>query len=216
MSHRFVMLAVAVCSLAAVGTTSLAADDPFKPIEDQKGLPRVLIIGDSISIGYTLPVRKALDGKANVHRIAANSGTTANTLKNLDKWLGDGRWDAIHVNVGLHDLKYVDGKRQVAPEDYEKNLRAIVARLKMTGAKIVWAATTPVPEGANARHPGDEVEYNAIAAKVMKQEDIAVNDLYALAKKHQASWQRKADVHFNREGSQGLGKRVAEGILKVL
>src|SRR5262245_27701093 len=82
-----------------------AAEDPLKPIEDKPGLPRVLLIGDSISIGYTLPARKALDGKANVHRISANAGTSAKTLKNLDKWLGNGKWDVIHINVGLHDIK---------------------------------------------------------------------------------------------------------------
>jgi len=38
----------------------------FAKIEDEPGLPRVLIIGDSISIGYTLDVRALLKGKANV------------------------------------------------------------------------------------------------------------------------------------------------------
>lgn len=209
-------LASSAIVLSLIVSPLSAADDPFKPIEDKPGLPRVLLIGDSISIGYTLPTRKALDGKANVHRIGANSGTTANTLEKLDKWLGGGKWDAIHVNVGLHDIKQVRGARQVSPEEYEKNLRAIVARLKKTGAIVIWATTTPVPEGAAGRTPGDEVAYNAIAAKVMADEKVAVNDLYALAKGHQAKWQRKANVHFNEEGSRGLGKRVASEIEKVL
>ena len=42
--------------------------DPFEPIQDNPALPRVLLIGDSISIGYTLPVRELLDGRANLHR----------------------------------------------------------------------------------------------------------------------------------------------------
>jgi acyl-CoA thioesterase-1 len=204
--------------VAAVLSASMAAaaDDPLKPIEDRPGLPRVLIIGDSISIGYTLDVRKALDGEANVHRIPANSGTTANTLKNLDSWLGDGGWDVIHINVGLHDIKQVKGERQVSPADYEKNLRAIVGRLKKTGATVIWASTTPVPDGAAARTPGDEVRYNTIAAKLMADEKIAVNDLYALANEHLATWQRKANVHFNAQGSRGLGDRVADEIRKAL
>ena len=215
MSHRRFTLVAVVCALVVAGHAR-AADDPLKPIEDQSGLPRVLLIGDSISIGYTLPTRKLLDGKANVHRIPANSGTTANTLKHLDKWLGDGHWDVIHMNIGLHDLKYVQGQRQVGPDDYEQNLRQIVARLKKTGAKIIWATTTPVPEGAAARNPGDEVKYNAIAAKVMAEEEIPINDLYALAKEHQAEWQRKANVHFKPAGSEGLARRVADEILKAL
>ena len=52
----------------------------------------------------------------------------------------------IHFNWGLHDLKIMaDGKRQVEPEDYEKNLRALVAKMKATGAKLIWATTTPDP-----------------------------------------------------------------------
>jgi lysophospholipase L1-like esterase len=203
--------------LICIATAPLnAADDPLKPIEDKPGLPRVLLIGDSISIGYTLPSRAALDGKANVHRIPTNAGTSAKTLENLDKWLGDGKWDVIHINVGLHDIKQVKGSRQVAPDDYEKNLRAIVARLKKTNAKIIWASTTIVPEGAAGRTAGDEVKYNAIAAKVMGDEDVAANDLYALSKTHQATWQQKANVHFRDEGSKGLGKHVASVIEKAL
>lgn len=47
------------------------------PVEDVAKLPRVLLIGDSISMGYTVPVRKLLEGKANVHRIPTNGGPTS-------------------------------------------------------------------------------------------------------------------------------------------
>src|SRR6266581_9124682 len=114
----------------------------FAPVIDQAGLPRVLLIGDSISIGYTATVRKELSGKANVHRIPENGADTANGLKKIDEWLGDGRWDVIHFNWGLHDLKVTaDGGRQVPLEVYEKNLQVLVARLKKTGARLVWATT---------------------------------------------------------------------------
>jgi hypothetical protein len=76
-------------------------------IEDVAGLPRVLLIGDSISIGYTLDVREMLKGKANVHRIPTNGGPTTNGLKSIKAWLGDSKWDVIHFNWGLHDLKYI-------------------------------------------------------------------------------------------------------------
>src|SRR5512133_119554 len=79
-------------------------------VTDVPGLPRVLLIGDSISMGYTLPVRTLLAGKANVHRPPENCGDTARGVKSLDKWLGDGKWDVIHFNFGLHDLKYLDDK----------------------------------------------------------------------------------------------------------
>ena len=108
----------AAFSLAAAGIV-LAADGPQKPaaggaakrkpdpalqqIEDDPKLPRVLLVGDSISMGYTLPVRALLTGKANVHRPPTNCSSTASGLKNLDAWLGPGKWDVIHFNFGLHD-----------------------------------------------------------------------------------------------------------------
>ena len=157
-----------------------AKPNPMTPIEDTPGLPRVLLIGDSISIGYTLPVRGLLEGKANVHRPPTNCASTRHGLKSIDGWLGDGKWDVIHFNWGLHDLKFVapgteqladqnDPKnaRQVPPDEYEKNLRELVARLKKTGAKSIWCSTTPGPVGARGRIPGDSARYNAIAKKIM-------------------------------------------------
>jgi len=133
-------------------------------MQDKPGLPRVLLIGDSISIGYTLPARDALEGKANVHRIPENAGPTTNGVQNIDAWLGKGKWDVIHFNFGLHDLKYMfDNERQVTPADYERNLRRIVFRLKQTGAKLIFAATTPVPEGKlnPPRVPADVETHNS-------------------------------------------------------
>src|SRR6516225_9420353 len=108
------------CALAAAtfaqapAKPTPAKPSALTPIEDRAGLPRVLLIGDSISIGYTQPVRDLLKDKANVHRIPANGGPTKNGIANIDKWLGDGHWDVIHFNWGIHDLKFMpDGKRQV-------------------------------------------------------------------------------------------------------
>ncbi len=99
--------------------------DPMKPIEDVTGLPRVLIIGDSISIGYTLPVRALLKDKANVHRILTNGSATKNGLENLKKWLGDSKWDVIHFNWGLHDIKFVEDKQNVPHRRLRKELARI-------------------------------------------------------------------------------------------
>src|SRR5437667_12216735 len=77
----------------------------FAPVVDQPGLARVLLIGDSISIGYTVTVQKELAGAANVHRIPENGADTANGLKNIDAWLGGSKWDVNHFNWGLHARK---------------------------------------------------------------------------------------------------------------
>ena len=199
-------------------------DNPaYAYVEDDPALPRVLLIGDSISIGYTPFVRESLKGIANVHRIPANGGDTNRGLANIDAWLGDGKWDVIHFNWGLHDLKRVkDGQldasmeRAVTPEDYRANLTRLTERLKATGARLIWADTTPVPEGSNGRIPGDEVMYNTIAAEVMAPLGIQRNDLHTAIAPHLATHQRPANVHFLDEGSKLLGDAVAKFIGKAL
>ena len=198
----------------------------FDPIADAPGLPRALIIGDSISIGYTPPVRELLAGKVNLHRPRTNCGPTTHGVAEIENWLGDGPWDVIHFNWGLHDIVYMkengervdppQGQHQVPADRYEQNLNALVQRLNQTGAKLIWCATTPVPEGASFRKPGDEVEYNAIAQKVMRAHGIPTNDLYAYARKRLDEIQLPANVHFGKRGSAILAESVARHILDAL
>lgn len=229
--HRLALVAtvlvLAAAPLVAQEAKKKAVENPaYKQIEDVPGLPRVLLLGDSISIGYTLAVREELKGKANVHRPATNCGPTTNGIKNIDAWLGDSKWDVIHFNFGLHDLKYVDatgknvepnkGKPQVSHDDYAKNLETIVARLKKTGAKLIFCTTTPVPEGSQARIKGDELQYNKIATNIMKNNEVAIDDLYDFALPKLKEIQLPANVHFSPEGSKVLAKQVAKSILETL
>lgn len=237
MRERFVVLSIcAVVVLGAVAAESSSsapakkakrpANPVYRPIEDAPGLPRAMLIGDSISIGYTLPTRKLLEGKVNLHRPPTNCGPTTRGLQQLDAWLGEKKWDAIHFNWGLHDLKYIDekgrrvppdeGKIQVPIDQYEKNMEELVKRLKKTGAKLIWAATTPVPDGASGRIKGDSARYNAVAKKVMDSRGVPIDDLFAFAKPRLKEIQRPRDVHFTKEGSEALAKQVAASILKAL
>jgi acyl-CoA thioesterase-1 len=198
----------------------------FEPVVDDSKLPRVLLIGDSISIGYHVAVRDALKGVANVHRPATNCGPTTRGVESIDQWLGDGKWAVIHFNFGLHDLKYVDeqgknaepgqGRPQVSLADYEKNLETMIARMKKTGAKLIFATTTPVPDGSPARKLDDQDKYNAAALAVMKKHDVAIDDLHAFAKPKLSEIQLPANVHFKPDGSQQLGAQVAAEITKAL
>ncbi len=192
---------------------------PLSPIKDVPDLPRVLLIGDSISIGYTLPTRELLKGKVNVHRIPTNGGPTTRGLVQIDSWLGNGHWDVIHFNWGLHDLKFMPhGKRQVTLAAYERNLDSLVRRLKQTGAKLIWRNTTPVPEGkvAPLRIPADVVSYNAAAKRVMQKHGVSIHDLYTFALARLEKIQRPVNVHFTPEGSDALAGEVAGIILDAL
>lgn len=223
---------IASCVVIAIGlvigdTTLLRADnrpvekpDPsLAAIEDDPNLPRVLIIGDSISMGYTLPTRKLLAGKANVHRIPENGGPTSRGVENIEKWLGDGKWDVIHFNFGLHDIKRIEkDETQTSIKDYEENLRKLVKRMQETNAKLIWATTTPVPKGKMRpeRHHADVVEFNEVAQKVMEENGIVIDDLYVYALPQLKKIQRPKNVHFTPSGSDVLAKQVAESIAEHL
>lgn len=52
------------CVLASLPADGAPADPAFDPVKDDPNLPRVLLIGDSISIGYTVPVRFSVGSAA--------------------------------------------------------------------------------------------------------------------------------------------------------
>ncbi len=198
----------------------------FEPIVDDPALPRVMIIGDSISIGYTLPLRAALEGIANVHRPPVNCAHTWRGLESIDGWLGDGKWDLIHFNWGLHDLKYVDeqgsltlppsGKQVSTVREYEANLERLVQRLRQTGATLIWRPTTPVPEGAAGRVPADLARYNAAAREVVQRHGIAVDDMNSFIRDRNIPHVRPDNVHFSKASSALLAKNSAMLIRRKL
>ncbi|MSU50292.1 MAG: hypothetical protein EXS37_14600 [Opitutus sp.] len=186
-------------------------------VEDDPRLPRVLLIGDSISIGYTGDVRERLRGKANVHRVPDNASSTRHGVASIDAWLGTGRWDVIHFNWGLHDLVVKrDGEHAVTPEKYRNNLDALIERMKNTGATLIFATTTAVPEGEQGRRAGSEALYNPVAVEVMTRHGVTINDLDAAIRPHLLEYQAKNDVHFGVPGSQFLAGKVTEAIQRAL
>lgn len=188
-------------------------------------------------MGYTPVVQKLLADEMTVLRPMRGtkmencSGTTSG-VANIDRWLqiDGGKWDVIHFNWGLHDLKHMkaDGKTtsdlatdppQATVEVYEKQLREIVAKFKATGAKLVFATTTPVPEEPMKvyRNNSDVIRYNEAALRVMKDNGIAINDLYTLVKPRMKELQiQPANVHFVPSGSEVLAAEVVKAIRTAL
>lgn len=207
-----------------IATTSRAADLPGKD------LPKVLIIGDSISLGYTPFVAETLNDVAIVEHNTRNAQHTQFGLRLLDRWLGETRWSVIHFNWGLWDLCYrnpeskehgqrdkIGGTITTPIEQYEKNLEALVLRLKKTGAKLIWANTTVVPEGEPGRNAGDEEKYNAVAAKIMEKHGVAINDLHTLTKNLAPELHSgKHDVHYKEDGYRKIAEQVAAAIRTAL
>ena len=185
--------------------------------------PKVLIIGDSISLGYTPYVKDLLKDEAIVIHNKGNAQYTGIGLLKIDEWLGEEDWDVIHFNWGLWDMygwRFKDTLR--TPDVYAENLEILIKRLEETGAELIWATTTPVcpaPERNDLTVIDSKTEkaYRKAALRVMRKHKIQVNDLYASMKRKQKEYAiGENDVHFTSEGSQFLAEQVAEKIRKNL
>ncbi len=185
----------------------------------------VLIIGDSISIGYTPFVEKALTPGIIVSHNPGNGGSTVRGVENIEKWLDNKQWDVILFNFGLHDLVYkdndnkydwVNGKVSVQLEEYEKNLEKIAAKLMETTAKIFFVTTTMVPENSSGRKVEDPEKYNKVALKVMRKNKIEVVDLYKASLTIHPQNSKPGNVHYTPEGYELLAGHIIKVIKKSL
>ncbi|MDE2743568.1 MAG: GDSL-type esterase/lipase family protein [Gemmatimonadota bacterium] len=181
--------------------------------------PLVVLIGDSIRMGYQDHVISQLAGRAEVWSPEENGGDSRNVLAHLDQWVLARQPDLVHVNCGLHDLKRAFGAASEVPlAEYEGNVRQILQRLQreLNGA-VVWATTTPVDEPWHHQNKGfDRLEadvdaYNAAARAVAEDLGVPIDDLFAVVEREgKAQLLTQDGVHFTEEGSQLLGRVVAE------
>ena len=181
-------------------------------------LPLIVLIGDSIRMGYQDHVASQLAGRAEVWVPKENGGDSRNVLAHLDQWVFSRQPDLVHVNCGLHDLKRAFGAESEVPlAEYEGNVRQILQRLQreLNGA-VVWASTTPVDENWHHQNKGfDRLEadvgaYNAAARAVAEDLDVPIDDLFAVVEREgKARLLTQDGVHFTEEGSQLLGRAVA-------
>jgi lysophospholipase L1-like esterase/dienelactone hydrolase len=200
---------------------SLAFAQPPKP-----ELPKVLLLGDSIRMGYAPLVAKKLEGVAEVISPKENGADTANTLKMLDKWLAAGKPVVVHFNCGLHDLKFSKKAKtfQVPPDDYAKNLKTIAERLRKETPYLVFASTTPIIDDRHAarkadfdRFDKDVKAYNERAIKVMLGLGIPVDDLYRIVQDGRpATMLGKDGTHYTPAGYDRLASAVADCVRRQL
>ena len=175
---------------------------------EQEKIPQVLFLGDSIHQTIVQAAAKELEGKVSVRYpsgiVTADSGTA---LAQIDSLVGKTPWDIIYFNFGIHD-------RKTPAADYEQRLETLIARMQKTGAKIIFATTTPVPPDTK---DGPEIvtqiaEKNEIALRVMKKHGIAIDDLYSFLAPQLQGIANPQDVHFNAKGYEIMGQQVAKSI----
>ena len=185
-------------------------------------MTNVILIGDSIRIGYQKVVQEELGPSVKVWTPEANGGTSANVLAHLDEWVLSCTSDVIHLNCGLHDIRkaFDTGEVSVPLDQYRANVEQILRRIQdHTDAKVIWATTTPVNERWHHENKGfdrfeaDVLEYNRAAVEIAGRLGIRINDLFEIiARAGRDQLLQKDGVHFKEEGYVLLGKAVAEAI----
>lgn len=185
----------------------------------------VYLIGDSVRLASEPYTRAALP-EADIVSPSENCRSSHDVLEHIGKWTGGATvGDIIHINCGLHDIRHNQGCNEPVAdiETYRNNLTRIFDYLKQTGAKIIWASSTPFLESVHnivkpsRRYLADLKAYNRVAEDLARQYGFAVNDLYSLMFGQDLTDVMLCDgLYFNEFGSQMIGKAVAEAILKQM
>lgn len=192
---------------------------------EQNERSKVFLIGDSIAAGYAERVRELLVDTATVDLRPENGEDSRNVLSRAPHWLEGKRFDVIHFNCGLHDLKrpHGSGSIQVPLSEYEAHLGQIIALLKQHAEILIWARTTPVIDGQPApqkrfdRFNRDVDDYNRVADRVMAARSVLINDLHgAIVQAGVEKCLSNDGVHMTEFGYQVLGNQVAKTILSAI
>jgi len=178
---------------------------------NERDLPRVVLIGDSITRGYYPAVEQNLAGKAYVARITTSKaiGDPA-LLAELATFLTQVRFDVVHFNVGMHGWAYSE-------DEYKEHFPALVAAIRKAApeAKLIWASTTPVRKDRPSGASNERIEArNRIARAYAESQAIPVNDLNGLMSTR--GDMHTDDVHFSKEGSAIMAGQVAAEVSKAL
>ncbi len=216
-----VAVLLSVAGLLSASPQSRGQAEPYTG----PGLPRIVLVGDSIRLGYAPGVAARLSGKAVIISPAENGGDSANVLTHLDEWVLRQKPDVVHLNCGLHDLKRArkNGHHQIEIDRYADNLRRIVARIRAgTDAALVFADTTPILDDRHARREADfdrteaDVrQYNAAAIAVMGELAVPVNDLHWVVEQGGTDRMLGPDgIHYTADGSDRLAEAVADCVLR--
>lgn len=191
-------------------------------------MKKVLLIGDSIRMGYDHYVREKLEGQAEVLFPVENCQFAMHVLWYIVDWKDSYQWgddvDLVHWNAGLWDILHVLGEEEAftPPEQYRDLLDRIAKRIRrlFPKAKIVFALSTPVQEEKYSseyyRKNAEIRQYNDIAREVFAGTDVVINDLYSVMENVPAEYYSDPTHFYTPEGTERTGNAVLNCICPLL
>ncbi len=189
-------------------------------------MKNVLILGDSIRVGYDKSIKKSLDGIANVQYPEENCRFASYFLRHFHEYMGafnGEKIDVIHFNTGLWDCLRLFGEEPHTPlEVYAYYMERICVRIKKLApeAKVIFASSTAVLSekmSADFKRYNEEIEeYNKAAVDVVKKYGFEVNDLYSISKNLPESAHSDPVHYYTKEGTEAFAIPTLEYISKAL
>jgi len=199
-------------------------------MEDPR-LPRILIIGDSISAHYLPGVRERMRGKANViGESSMNKGTWASMGPNfyrsdmaskgdgLKNFLAErGPFDIVHFNNGIHNFA---GAKPGDEKPYAEQLRQVVAIIRASGAICLFANSTGtlgdnvIPR--SPRYLSNCLAFNAAAEAVMRELKVPVTDIHGLIQPRIKELISSDLIHTNKEADEMIADLIAKRLTETL
>ncbi|MBQ9728860.1 MAG: hypothetical protein IJV85_04615 [Clostridia bacterium] len=177
----------------------------------EKDLPRVLLVGDSITDGYQAKVRELLSGVCYVDYIATSYAIDSPMYVQLVKnFVKDSDYALVHFNHGLHGLHI--------PTRTYKSLMRKLSDWMLQRTKVVFALSTHVMAEGSKRSSGRWMKIvrprNKAVLSLAATKNCAVDDLFTVSTTLK---ERTEDgVHFMPEGYAVLAAKVAESIQAAL
>ena len=185
---------------------------------------KVVLIGDSIRMGYQPLVAAKLAGEAEVWGPAANCRHSLWALDHFDAWVVTQAPDILHVNFGIHDQSTMpDGECQILLAQYRLCLRRFLARTReLDSVRMIWATSTPLRAGGpdtpkrDWQPRGLVEEYNAAALELVNAEGLMVDDLHG-AVLGAGFWNCLSDdgCHMTEAGNDVLSDAVVDSVRRA-
>jgi lysophospholipase L1-like esterase len=191
--------------------------DIWAPHTNDRQLPRILLIGNSITRAYHKEVEALLKDKAYVVRLSTSKSIgDAGLLAEISLIMSDYSFDVVHFNNGLHGWEYSEAEYKNAFHDFFETIRE-----KAPDAKYIWATSTPVfniaSDAVSLDPRTDRIKArNKIAGDYFSGKNVVINDLFSLAVNHPEYYSGSDGVHLVKAGVTALANQVATEISKAL
>ncbi len=208
-------------------------------------MKNVILIGDSIRLGYDAYVRELLGEHVAVYSPADNCRWTKYTLWNMPLWMNGWEWpkvDVIHWNTGIWDLHrhMADGEPFTPLYQYLDDNRRLAIQMASYCDRLIWANIIPGGKALDENKPfcplintnpnsqeirlcvpqeqwnRDVRRYNEATAQMLRMRDVQVNDLYTVLAADTEKYISSDGIHPTEEGYRALAAVVAEKILAAL